>query len=211
MTCLVSLVAGLSVMLAGPASAAVNVTRAEVAAAMITGPDLGAGWKRTVVPDNDPSTDSAGCDGGSAPSAGLRFDVSRGYQYRNVALRVAENISTFATVEAARADMVKGIASLRGCSSVTIDGRVWKLARLTMPSIGDQRVRYRLVGSVLSPTAGAVPVLAFLVVTRHGRHEITSTMVAGGTLTASDRQVVTAAATRLGRLTTAKVAARLAR
>ncbi len=211
MICLVSLVAGLTMMFAGPASAAFSISKADVSAAMITPADLGGGWKRMTVPKNS-DTDIQGCGANSSTtSVGQRFSVSRTFQYRASPLMVTEDVSTFTTVAAAKADMTKGIKTLQGCTSVTIDGQVWQIVRVSMPSVGDQRVRYQMSGTILTAKAGAVPVLAFFVVSRHGRHEITSTMFVAGALSPADKSVVAAASIRVGRLSTAKLAGALPR
>jgi hypothetical protein len=202
-------VTAVAVAVAGPATAAVATTRTQVVRSLLTATQVGQGWHKY---DGGGSTspEVEGCLAGDASPRGLRFTAGREYQYLTTPAFGGETVYAFGTARSARRDFNASVRLLDSCSSFTLDGDTWTVARMSAPEIADQTVRYRLKGSVTT-AAGKVPLVMFLVVSRYGRQEVAASLAAGGALTSAQRTEFAKASVRLCRLATAKVAARLGR
>ena len=58
---------------------------------------------------------------------------------------------------------------------------------MPVAAIADQTVRYRFNGSVPDAAGTKIPVVLFVVVTRYGRQEVTTSLGIGGALTSAQR------------------------
>jgi hypothetical protein len=209
LTSVVAAVTVVAVAVTGPASASVAQTKTQVVRSLLSGAQIGDGWHKTTGTDGT-AGEVGGCLTEASPSAGLRFKAGRSFQYLTSTGFADETVYAFGTARSARRDFNASTRLLDSCSSFTLDGNTWTVARMPVPAIADQTVRYRLNGSV--PTAsGKVPVVLFMVVTRYGRQEVTTTLGFGGTLTSAQRTGIAKASVRLCRLATMKVADRLGR
>jgi hypothetical protein len=209
LTTVVAVVTVAALAVSVPASASVAQTKTQVVRSLLTGTQIGDGWHKYSGSDGS-AAEVGGCLTEGSRSAGLRFSATRSYQYLTTAAFADETVYAFGTALSARRDFNKSTRLLDSCSSFTIDGSTWTVARMPVAAIADQTVRYRLNGSV--PTAsGKVPLVLFVVVTRYGRQEVATTLGAGGTLTSAQRTDFAKASVRLCRMATVKVADRLGR
>lgn len=201
----------LAVVAATPAAASSSVTRSQVRHSLLTAAQLGDGWHR-FDDTGDSTPDIQGC-GGAATSApfGLRFAPQRAFQYGQVASFVHEQIYTFRTIKGAKADFGANVKEFNNCDSFTLDGKTWRVIKLTMPSYADQRAIYRLSGLVATAAGVDVPVTMFLIVTRYGHHEVLTIATVGGQLTSTVRTEIKKGAVRIAKVATLKVQDRLGR
>lgn len=203
-------VAALSLVAAGPAPAATTITRATVVSSLLTATQLGAGWHRYDDRDSGATPEVTGCAGTAYQTVGLRFTAKRSFQYAEAPSFVQETVGSFRSRDAARSDFAKGVRQFTACTSFTIDGKVFTVKRLSMPTFADQRVMFLIAGSVAT-AAGDVPFTVWLVVTRWGRQQTATTVMVAGTLTSDDRRALKASAVRVARAATGKVATLLGR
>ena len=212
-TRLTTVVAAVTVVagaVAGPASASVAQTKAQVVGSLLSGTQIGDGWHKYAGSDG-PAAEVGGCLKGTSPSVGLRFHATRSFQYLTTPAFAEESVYAFGTATAAQHDFNASRRLLDSCSSFTMNGDTWTVARMPVTAIADQTVRYRLNGKVASADGSKVPVVMFVVVTRLGRQEITTSLGAGGTLSSTDRTSFAQASVRLCRMAAVKVADRLGR
>lgn len=198
----------LSLVVAGPASAAA-VTKRDVVRSLLTPRNLSDGWHKTDL-GSGPASDVQGCEAAQFVSKGVRHKASRDFQYADAATFITENVSSFWTQRGARRDFNKGTRAFASCSDFTIDGMPFTMKQLQVNSYADQIVLFRAQGTV-TDEAGDVPVTIHTVVTRWGRQETgTSTMIFGA-LTPADLRELKTASVRIAKMATAKVADRLGR
>ncbi|MDQ1600758.1 MAG: hypothetical protein QOD68_2232 [Actinomycetota bacterium] len=210
LTTVVAAVTVVAVAVSVPASASVAQTKTQVVRSLLSGTQIGDGWHKYAGGDGS-AAEVGGCLTEATPSAGLRFTASRSFQYQTTAAFADETVYAFGTATSARRDFNASKRLLDSCSSFTIDGNTWTVARMPVAAIADQTVRYRFNGSVPDAAGNKIPVVLFVVVTRYGRQEVTTSLGVGGTLTSTDRTSFGKASVRLCRMATVKVANRLGR
>ena len=210
LTTVVAAVTVVAVAVSVPASASVAQTKTQVVRSLLSGTQIGDGWHRTAGGDGT-AAEVGGCLTGTSAPAGLRFTATRSYQYLTTAAFADETVYAFGTATSARRDFNASKRLLDSCSSFTIDGNTWTVARMPVSAIADQTVRYRFNGSVPDAAGNKIPVVLFVVVTRYGRQEVTTSLGVGGTLTSADRTSFAKASVRLCRMAAVKVADRLGR
>lgn len=128
---------------------------AQVVRSLLSGTQIGDGWHR-YTGSNNAAAEVGGCLTDAGPTAGLRFKATRSYQYQSTPAFAKETVYAFGTARSAQKDFTASTRLLDSCSSFTVDGATWTVARMPVTAIGDQTVRYRFNGSV--PTAaGKVP------------------------------------------------------
>ena len=210
LTTVLAAVTVVAVAASGHASASVAQTKAQVVRSLLSGTQIGDGWHKYAGGDGSAS-EVGGCLTDAKPSAGLRFTASRSYQYQTTTAFADETVYAFGTARSARRDFNASTRLLDSCSSFTMDGNTWTVARMPVTAIADQTARYSFNGSVPNATGDKVPVVLFVVVTRYGRQEVTTSLGVGGALTSADRTSFGKASVRLCRMATVKVADRLGR
>ncbi len=209
LTTVIAAVTVVAVAVSVPASASVAQTKTQVVRSLLSGAQIGDGWHKTAGSDGT-AGEVGGCLTGTSAPAGLRFTATRSYQYLTTPAAADETVYAFGTATSARRDFNKSTRLFDSCSSFTIDGSTWTVARMPVAAIADQTARYRLNGSVPS-AAGKVPVVLFVVAARYGRQSVVTTLGVGSTLTSAQRTEFAKASVRLCRMATAKVADRLGR
>jgi hypothetical protein len=195
---------------ATPASAAASLTHRQVVHAALTADDLGSGWHTYDASNSGADPSVEGCEGTSYRTTGVRYDVERDYQFGTSPTFVNEDLQTFRTKVAASRDFTKGLKSFSACTSLTIDGKPWTVARLTVPDYADRTVLFRLRG-VIGTAAGDVPLVMFLSVAKFGHHEIETVTIVAGQVTATELAGLRHGSVRINKAATAKVAAKLGR
>ena len=210
LTTVVAAVTVVAVALSGPASASVAQTKAQVVGSLLSGTQIGSGWHKYTGGDGS-AAEVGGCLEGASPSVGLRFKATRSFQYLTTTAFADESVSAFGTATAARNDFNASKRLLDSCSSFTLNGDTWTVARMPVAAIADQTVRYRVNGKVAAADGSKVPVVLFVVVTRYGRQEVTTSLGVGGALTSAQRTEFAKASVRLCRMAAVKVADRLGR
>jgi hypothetical protein len=210
LTTVVAAVTVVAIAVSGPASASVAQTKAQVVGSLLGGSHIGDGWHKYAGSDGS-AAEVGGCLKGASPSVGLRFHVSRSFQYLTTPAFADESVYAFGTATAAQHDFNASKRLLDSCSSFTMNGDTWTVARMPVAAIADQTVRYRFNGKVAAADGSKVPVVLFVVVTRYGRQEVTTSLGAGGTLSSTDRTSFANASVRLCRMAAVKVADRLGR
>ncbi len=195
---------------ATPASAASSLTHLQVVHATLSAGDLGAGWHHYDASNSGADPSVQGCEGTSYRTTGLRYDVERDYQFDTTATFVNEDLQTFWTALGASRDFTKGLKSLTACSSLRIDGKPWTVKRLTVANYADRTALFRMRG-VIGTAAGDVPVVMFLSVAKLGHHEIETTTIVGGQVTAVELTNIRNNSVRINRLAASKVRVRLGR
>jgi hypothetical protein len=210
LTTVVAAVTVVAVAVSVPASASVAQTKTQVVRSLLSGPQIGDGWHKTTGSDGA-AGEVGGCLTGTSDPAGLRFTATRSYQYLTTPAAADESVYAFGTARSARRDFNASTRLLDSCSSFTIDGSTWTVARMPVTAIADQTARYRFSGSVPNAAGDKVPVVLFVVVTRYGRQEVATTLGVGGALTSAQRTEFAKASVRLCRMATGKVADRLGR
>ena len=209
LTTVLAAVTVVAVTASGQASASVAQTKTQVVRSLLSGAQIGDGWHKTAGSDGT-AGEVGGCLTGTSAPAGLRFTAGRSYQFQTTTAFADETVHAFGTATAARHDFNASKRLLDSCSSFTIDGNTWTVARMPVAAIADQTARYRLNGSVPS-AAGKVPVVLFVVAARYGRQSVVTTLGVGGTLTSAQRTEFAKASVRLCRMAAVKVADRLGR
>jgi hypothetical protein len=206
------LAAAVSVVLvvATPASAAASLTRLQVVHATLSASDLGDGWHHYDASNSGADPSVQGCPGTRYRTTGLRYDVQRDYQFDTSATFVNEDLQTFWTKLGASRDFTKGLKSLSACTSLTVDGKPWTVKRLTVSDYADRTALFRLRG-VIGTAAGDVPLVMFLSVAKLGHHEIATTTIVGGQVTAVELTNIRNNSVRINRLATSKVRVKLGR
>lgn len=206
------LAAAVSVVLvaASPASAVASLTHLQVVHAVLTASELGDGWHRYGTGTSGADSSIQGCEGGSYRTTGVRYDVERDYQFNSDATFVNEELQSFRTKLAAGRDFAKGVKSLSTCTDLTIDGKPWTVTRLSVPVYADRTALFRLRGAI-GTAAGDAPLVMFLSVAKFGHHEILTTTIVGGTVTAGDLASIRDGSVRINNVATAKVMTRLGR
>jgi hypothetical protein len=210
LTTVVAAVTVVAVALSGPASASVAQTKAQVVGSLLSGTQIGSGWHKYTGGDGS-AAEVGGCLEGASPSVGLRFKATRSFQYLTTTAFADESVYAFGTAAAARHDFNASKRLLDSCSSFTLNGDTWTVARMPVAAIADQTVRYRVNGKVAAADGSKVPVVLFVVVTRYGRQEVTTSLGVGGALTSAQRTEFAKASVRLCRMAAVKVADRLGR
>lgn len=199
-----------AVAVSGPATASVAQTKAQVVGSLLSGTQIGDGWHKYTGGDGS-DAEVGGCLKGTSTSIGLRFKASRSFQYLTTPAFADESVYAFGTATAARHDFNASKRLLDSCSSFTMNGDTWTVARMPVAAIADQTVRYRFNGKVAAGDGSKVAVVMFVVVTRYGRQEVITSLGAGGTLSSTDRTGLAKASVRLCRMAAVKVADRLGR
>ena len=210
LTTVVAAVTVVAIAVSVPASASVAQTKAQVVRSLLSSTQIGDGWHKFAGGDGS-AAEVGGCLTDAKPSAGLRFTAGRSYQYQTNAAFADETVYAFGTARSAQRDFNTSKRLLDSCSSFTIDGNTWTVARMPVAAIADQTVRYRFNSSLPDAAGNKIPVVLFVVVTRYGRQEVTTSLGVGGTLTSADRTSFGKASVRLCRMATVKVADRLGR
>ncbi len=209
--CAASLTA-LGLVLAVPASAAPALTRSDVAGALLTPGEVGDGWERTGGGRLAHIGPGAGCEdgpGGVTPTA-ARFGIDRQFASLDSPHLVSEALHSYATRRAARRDVSASIRLLERCRSFTSDTLTLRIRRIPVPDVAgaDRSARWRVTAA--GDSAGG-PFAMYVVLTRHGRHEVMTVVGAVGDASPADRTAMARESVRLARLATAKVADRLGR
>jgi hypothetical protein len=210
LTAFLAAVTVVAVAASGQATASVAQTKAQVVGSLLSGTQIGSGWHKYSGGDGS-AAEVGGCLTEASPSTGLRFKATRAFQYLTTPAFADESVYAFGTATAARRDFNASKRLLDSCSSFTTDGNTWTVARMPVAAIGDQTVRYRFNGSVPTASGTKVPVVLFVVVTRYGRQEVTTSVGMGGALTSAQRTEFAKASVRLCRMAAVKVADRLGR
>jgi len=213
LTTVLAAVTVVAVAASGQASAAAAQSKAQVVGSLLSGSQIGTGWHKY---DGGGGGDGSaaevgGCLTEASPSTGLRYKATRSYQYLTTTAFADESVYAFGTATAARRDFNASKRLLDSCSSFTTDGNTWTVARMPVAAIADQTVRYRFNGSVRTASGTKVPIVLFVVVTRYGRQEVTTSVGIGGALTSAQRTEFAKASVRLCRMAAVKVADRLGR
>ena len=210
LTTVLAAVTVVAVAASGQASAAVAHSKTQVVGSLLSGSQIGIGWHKYGGGDGS-AADVGGCLTEATPSTGVRFNATRSFQYLTTTAFADESVYAFGTATAARRDFNASKRLLDSCSSFTTDGNTWTVARMTVAAIADQTVRYRFNGSVPLANGTKVPIVLFVVVTRYGRQEVTTSVGIGGALTSAQRTEFAKASVRLCRMAAVKVADRLGR
>jgi hypothetical protein len=197
-----------ALLVAGPASAATALTRTQVKHALLTASQLGDGWQVTTGSGSGGTSEVEGCE--DFETVGVRVEAERTFRFGSTATLVQETVQSFRTTDGARNDFRKGVRQLSSCSSFSINGQDWTIARLPMPTVADRRVMFQLSGAV-ETASGTVPLTVFVAVTVWGHHEIVTSAAIGGVTTAAVRRESAEGARRIALAATAKVAKRLGR
>lgn len=197
-----------AVVLAVPASAAPALTRSQVTGALLTATDLGPGWHSFTA--SSPGADVQGCRSSQFTTVGLRFAASHTYRFHKAATFVDEGVQSFKTLTGAKTDFRKSVRLFSACATFTVNGKTWKITRLTPPAYADQQALFRITGAVAS-AKGDLPVTVVLAASRWGRQEVQVSTIVGGSTTAADRRALRVTTVKLGKQATAKVASHLGR
>jgi len=201
----------LSMVAASPVGAAADLTRAHVLKAFLTDGNLGSKWHSSENGAGDgPST--GGCFASFAYAAvGLQREIERNHRYSNKPLFISQNIQVYGTADQAEDDFANGVETFADCTRYSVDGRTWKVAKLSSPTYADQRAKYRVSGP-LATKKGIVQVTTYLVATRHGRFQtLVALTVRGNGLTKAQLHAYENRATLVSKQATGKLAAVLGR
>jgi hypothetical protein len=199
-----------ALLVAGPASAATALTRTQVKHALLTASQLGDGWQVTTGSGSGGTSEVQGCEEYDFETVGVRVEAERSFRFGSTATLVQETVQSFRTTDGARTDFRKGVRQLSSCSSFSINGQDWTIARLSMPTVADRRAMFQLSGAV-ETASGTVPLTVFVAVTVWGHHEIATSAAIGGVTTAAVRRESAEGARRIALAATTKVAKRLGR
>jgi hypothetical protein len=199
-----------SLVVAGPASAAA-VTKRDVVRSLLTPRNLSEGWHKTDLGGSGPGADVQGCESGEHVTTGRRHKATRDFQYADTPTYITEEVGSFWTRRAARRDFNKSVKGFTACPEFTMDGRTFRVTRLSVDSYADQIAAFRVQGSVATADGGEVPLTAHLVATRWGRQTTVLTTLVGGEVPASELSGLKTASVRIGKRATAKVAQVLGR